>query len=205
MSWQLGLRTTAVAAMALGAFTLGTASAQTAPVSLEIHKAECWAGVGGAIFDECHDERMAGVDFYVDYEAGGSDTLTTNGSGVAYTEFGAGGVYIQEEMAVTDDYIGVYVYCSDLTTDTVLWDGGLDPATGDGTIFWLELDDLEAGSEVVCDWYNIYEPADGGTPSNGLPSTGAGPAIGGTMPLNIMAGFGLLTLVGAVGLRRRAA
>ena len=65
--------------------------------------------------------------------------------------------------------------------------------------------DLDAGAEVVCDWYNIYQGEDGGTPSNGLPSTGAGIAAGGTAPIEAMALAGLVAFAGAVTLRRRIA
>lgn len=207
MTWRMALRTTAVAAIAVGAMAMGGGgvSAQPAPVSLEIHKAECWTGVGAAIFDECHDNRLSGVDFFISPEFDDDDVITTDSSGVAGILFAPGGVYISEEAAVTEDYLGVYVFCRDLTTDTVLWDGGLDPETGDVEIYSLVLEDLDAGSEVVCDWYNIYQGEDGGTPSNGLPSTGAGVAAGGTAPIEAMALAGLVAFAGAVTLRRRIA
>ena len=206
MSMRNTVRAATVTAMALGLLAVGATgtSAQTAPVTLEIHKAECWTGVGATIFEDCHDEVLSGVTFGVWIDGQEVDFITTGADGVAALDIYAGELYIEEDPDVSGDYVGAYVFCSDLTTDEVLVDGGVDP---DGEFYGVVVGEIEAGAEIVCDWYNLWEPADDGGSSGGVttpPATGSGIAAGGA-PLGSMMVLGLVAMAGAVALRRRVA
>jgi hypothetical protein len=197
----------------------GSAMAQDDTAAVTIHKAECFHGVGPAIFEECHDNGIGGVDFFVT-DADGEHVITTDDAGVASIEVVAGNVSIAEDGDVLAQYLGAYVYCSDQNTGDVLFDSDLDGTVGvAGTI--------NAGADITCDWYDIL-PAedtgggdtgggttdggttDGGTTSTGgttLPSTGAG-RVGGPSDGLLLPSLGLAALAmggAAVGLRRRDA
>jgi hypothetical protein len=194
---------------------VSAALATTAPTAtVIIHKAECPTGVGGDIFEECHDNGLGGVDFLI-ADAEGDQVVTTDADGVASAEVIAGEVSITEDPDVLADYLGAYVYCSEQNSGEVLIDIDLD---GDDTVGG----EIEAGDEVVCDWYNITEADDdddggdddddggdddddnGGTT---LPDTGVGFGGGSSDAVLLLTlGLSALALGGtALGLRRRTA
>ena len=206
MTWQHGMRMTVVAATAFGMVVFGAAGAfaQEAPATLEIHKAECETGVGAAIFEECHDNRVEDVRFNVDLPTESTIDINTDENGeiaVGLPEVGA--IVIYEDGADAADYIGVYVYCRDLTEDEVLFDGALTADTVEG--FYMLPITVTEGMEVVCDWYNITPAGDHVPTHPAMPNTGAGVMAGGTAPFAAMVATGLLALAGAAALRRRAA
>jgi hypothetical protein len=180
------------------------AFAQDGTATITIHKATCPTGVGSAIFDECHGNGLAGVDFLVS-DAEGDQVITTDGDGVASTTVVAGEVSISEDANVLANYLGAYVYCSEQNSGAVLFDTDLNGTTGVSG-------NIEAGDDVICDWYNITEAAAAPTAtassgSTALPSTGAGTSGGADeSALLLMLGLAALTLGGvAVALRRRTA
>jgi len=202
MILQHGMRMTAVAVAAIGVFAFGGVASAADPASLEIHKAECETGVGAAIFEECHDNRVEDVYFNVDLPTQSTIPAYTDEDGViavGLPETGTIGIY--ESGADAEDYAGVYAYCRDLTSDHVLFDGALSPDAVEGYYF-LPITVTE-GMEVVCDWYNITDH--GYVPVPGLPNTGAGVGYDMQTPLGALMATGLLALVGAAALRRRAA
>ncbi|HEY7035073.1 MAG TPA: hypothetical protein VH482_27280 [Thermomicrobiales bacterium] len=184
----------------------GTVSAQDdeamSEATLEIHKAECFHGVGSDIFENCHDNTLEGISFTVNGAEG-----TTDESGRISFHGPATTVTITEDPDVFAQYLGAYVYCRDLTDDVVLFDGSAVDTGGAVTI------DIEDGDQVVCDWYDIVEGADttgdtgedvGGTTT--LPQTGQGSGAAepqGNTPL-LVGLLGVVATIGAVafGLRR---
>jgi hypothetical protein len=189
------------------ALRVSSAAAQDVlTATITIHKAECPTGVGGDIFEECHGNTLEGVDFVIT-DTDVAETYTTDADGVITATVTAGAVDIGEDPDVLAGYLGAYVYCSDQNTDEVFFDGDLD---GESAI----AGDIEAGADVVCDWYNITEAADdadddaddddsgGGTT---LPSTGIGTTTG-TGDTTLTLTLALLTLAlggAAFSLRRR--
>ncbi len=195
-----------VSALALGfAFVGGNgASAQSADTSVVIHKADCHAGVGSAIFEECHDNPVEGVVFGIAIESGEADAMFTDADGHAGWEWVGGGSVVLVEEPQPEGYVGAYAYCRDLVSDEVLYDGSVVIDEEGFAVLGIE---TEPGMEVVCDWYNIaadgsHVPADG--PSH-MPNTGAGIMAGGSAPFAAMIATGLVALAGAAALRRRVA
>jgi hypothetical protein len=200
------LARTVVATMFLfGFFALRVSSALAGDgtVSVTIHKAECFHGVGPDIFEKCHDNGLGGVDFLVTSDDTGY-VVTTDDDGVASIEVPAGVIGVAEDPDVLAQYLGAYVYCSDQATGQVLFDSDLDGTIG-------VIGDLAAGTELLCDWYDITEaPADSGNSSSSgssnttLPSTGVG-STGGSDDALLLLTLSLtaLALGGAVVARRR--
>ena len=163
------------AAQTDGSFYVAGVGASQDDATLEIHKAECHTGVGPDIYEECHQNAVEGVTFDVNGAIGITDEF-------GYVAFFCppGTVTITEDPAVFSAYLGAYVYCRDFTDDEVLYD---DSATDTGGVVTLE---LEAGEQVVCDWYDILpapeEPEEDYTDEVGgvteLPNTGTGSTAG---------------------------
>ena len=159
--------------VALTLAAIGAASAQDeageSEATLEIHKSECFHGVGSDIFEECHENTLEGISFTVNGAEG-----TTDENGRISFHGPAATVTITESPDVFAQYLGAYVYCRDLTDDEVLFDGS---ATDTGGVVTLEIED---GDQVVCDWYDITEAEDTGDDDGGtggttsLPKTGSG-------------------------------
>jgi LPXTG-motif cell wall-anchored protein len=176
--------------------------ATAAPTAtITIHKAECPTGVGDAIFEECHGNGLGDVDFLIT-DDDGDQVITTDDDGVASAEEVPGQIEIAEDPDVLDDYLGAYVYCSEQNSGDVLFDSDLD---GDNALFG----DIEAGDDVICDWYDITEAEDTGDDDDDggttLPSTGIG-FTGGSDDASLLLALGLTALAlggGALGLRRR--
>lgn len=188
--------------------------------TITIHKAVCPTGVGSRIFEKCHGNGLGGVNFAIG-PAGSESVYTTDDNGViGPITVPAGPIRIVEDPATVAQYLGEYVYCRDLTTDTVLFDsdlGGTDGLHGSDP----------AGANVVCDWYDITPAASGtgggadnggnasGTENAGstttstsatttLPVTGVGAPAKETSPiLPALAILTLAALAGAHRLRRR--
>lgn len=130
-----------------------TSGADTGNGSIELHKAQCPAGYkpNDKIFDDCHGNGVAGVEFTIDGPNDFSDSAKTKieqspGPGIVrFTGLDAGSYTIGED--VPGDANSIYVYCSlaeaeDQVPFTYNDTGGVD----------LDLDD---GEIVICDWYNI--------------------------------------------------
>jgi hypothetical protein len=130
-------------ALILGMLVVGSAMPASANhgARITIHKAVCDSNVFD-VYGKCHDNRLAGVPFYV-----AGVWRTTDGNGVVSWEPGAGTRTIYEDFSVYDDYEGAYVFCSNQVTGAVLWDG---PAATNGSVTIT----TTAGQEVICDWYN---------------------------------------------------
>lgn len=193
------------AAQENGSFYAAGTDATGDEATLEIHKAECYTGVGPDIYEACHANAVAGVAFSVNGAVGVTDAegyLSFHGPPTTVT--------VAEDPAVFSLYLGAYVYCRDFVDDEVLYD---DSATDTGGVVTIA---VSAGDRVVCDWYDIYA-ADGGDDASddgdevggvtGLPNTGAGPATlapGRGGPLALLVAGGVLAAI-AVGRRRRPA
>jgi hypothetical protein len=197
-------------AIAFLSIVAGGARAADDTATITIHKAECPTGVGSQIFEKCHSNGLGGVDFSIGPD--GAETIyTTDADGViGPITIPAGYMNIAEDPATMAQYLGEYVYCRDLTTNTVLFDGDLSGTNGvHGT--------NPAGANVVCDWYDITPAADPGDTTGGtttttttvastLPSTGTGSSVSNN---SLFYGFSTLLLLAAVAfggaemLRRR--
>lgn len=145
-----------VAAFALIGFSSLSTSAQTADTAtIRIHKATCPEGTGADIFEQCHDDALAGITFEIVDESlpDGLVTVTTGANGRASREVVAGEVTITEDADDFADYVGARVYCSVLGTNEVLIDE--TSTTGEVTF------DAAADEEIICDWYNLTGVDDG--------------------------------------------
>ncbi len=188
--------------------------------TVTIHKLECPADATGDIFEACHDNRLEGVDFTI-----GDTDVTTDEDGVASATVFAGDVTIVEPDFDTIATAGkAFVFCSvqEDGSGEVLFEG--DTTTGEVTV-----EDVPAGKEVICDWYNrteveatptttaepTEEPTEAptetaeatATPGPQLPETGVGAASGpsgGTLALGALL-FAVTAGFAALGLRRRPA
>src|SRR5262249_9627405 len=132
----------------------GAAMAQDDTATVTIHKAECFHGVGPDIFDACHGNGIGGVDFFVT-DADGQHVITTDDGGLASIQVTAGNIAIAEDGDVLAQYLGAYVYCSDQNTGDVMFDSDLDGTVG-------VAGSIDAGADVVCDWYDILPAKDDG-------------------------------------------
>src|SRR6478752_1448629 len=186
-------------ALAIGLVWSTGAMAQDGTATVTVHKAECPTGVGSAIFEDCHSNGLGGVQFAIGPD-GGASYYTTDGDGVIgpVTVPSDTTIVIAENPDTLSQYLGAYVYCSDQTTGTVVYDSDLDGAIGVTGSF-------PAGAEIICDWYDITPAAAApvattttSTTTTTLPATGTGMAGTGTSPLALLALFssGLLLLAG---------
>ena len=191
-----------IVALAIGLMRSAGAMAQDGTASITIHKAECPTGVGSAIFEDCHGNGLGGVAFAIGATGNEIGYVTDANGVIGPVDIPADTSYVvAEDPDVLATYLGAYVYCRDLTTDTVIFDGDLNGdigVTGNG---------LPAGSEVVCDWYDIT-PATAvtsttTTTTTTLPATGTG-TMGGSdsIELALLALAGGLLLAGMT-LRKR--
>jgi len=134
---MLGLFTVTILSAPTSTSAQQAASASTSKIT--IHKAVCPSATAN-LFASCHDNRVAGVGFTV---AGVS--RHTDANGVVSWGPSAGTWKIHE---FSTSFTGnAWVYCRDLTTNTVLFDGRT--TTGNVTITTV------AGHQNVCDWYNL--------------------------------------------------
>lgn len=141
-----GLRTVFALALVF-AFTAALAPQVSAATStyVYIHKADCATNVKGNIYDQCHGNTVAGVQFNV----GGVD-VTTNSKGVAKAKVVSGTIAIHEYDFAANATAGkVYVFCSVPKTGQVLYSatrsvGTINVKVPKGT--------------VVCDWYDRTTP-----------------------------------------------
>jgi hypothetical protein len=127
---------------------LNGACAQTPTASLTIHTVTCPVDTAD-LFGECHGNALGNMPVSV----GQIPSVVTDANGQATVPLAAGSVPILEVGDLTP-YEGVYAYCSDQTTGTVLFEGMADGG------FLLTVTD---GAQVVCDFYNLT-PASAGEP-----------------------------------------
>jgi hypothetical protein len=172
----LRLLAVAIIPLLLAFGTVGHVSAQgfESSADFELHKLVCPADTM-QIFDTCHEDRLGGVTFAV---GDGLPVTDENGVFTGTIEFNGTSttVTIIEDPAVAANYVGAYLYCRDLNTNTVLIDGRLETNAADIVV--------SDGQNIVCDWYDLTpaaaEPTGSPTavattaPVAGLPSTGSG-------------------------------
>ena len=132
-------------AMAVGFLAiLGTEPAGASHVTkarITIHKLVCPENTA-RLFDQCHDNRLAGVPFTV---KGQTKLIESNGEEVWRRS--PGRTPITEDATTFAKYRGAYVYCSELKSGAVLFDGRI--STNSITLTtW-------SGANIVCDWYNL--------------------------------------------------
>jgi uncharacterized protein YraI len=123
---------------------------------LTFHKAVCPAGYdpgdGSTIFEDCHEEGLDDITFFVEGPEGFSGQESTVreggvGPGIAtFSELNAGTYTINED--VPGDFTGIFVYCEMRDSEDVV------PVTYRDDIQGLDIE-LTPGMAVVCDWYNI--------------------------------------------------
>jgi hypothetical protein len=130
-----------------------TGGASTGDGSIELHLAQCPAGYepNDNIFDDCHGNGIAGIEFSIDGPNGYSDTAdtvieNTPGPGIVrFTGLEQGTYTIGEE--IPGDVNSIFVYCS------------LAEAEDQVPFSYNDTDgiDLPLGEDVdvICDWYII--------------------------------------------------
>ena len=91
------------------------------------------------VFGECHNNRVAGAVFYI---AGAYKV--TNWNGIATGAPRSGFHYVRVSASTAAAFDGSYVYCRDLVTNKVLYDGPATSRVGFTTV---------GTNQVVCDWY----------------------------------------------------
>jgi hypothetical protein len=134
----------------LGVFGAIGVSAQADDVELSIHVLDCPNDAEGDIFEACHDNRIEDAEFDV-----AGDKVTSDDKGVVEAAVDAGEVDIEEidfDDIATDGR--AIVYCSPQPEGKPL----TEYKTTDGSISI----EVEAGTEVHCDWYNRTDPNAGG-------------------------------------------
>ena len=142
----------ALAFAVLAVWQAPAAAQEGETATLVIHKADCPVGTTGDIFEECHENRVSGVEFDIN-----GTSYTTDGQGVIEAQVSAGDVAISE-IDFDDVATGgsAYVYCSiqeSTTQETrvaasdVLFEG--ETENGNVTV-----SGVPTGSVVICDWYN---------------------------------------------------
>ncbi len=133
-----------------------TGGADTADGSIELHLAGCPAGYepNDEIFNDCHGNGIADVEFMIDGPNGYSDSAdavieNTPGPGIVrFTGLEEGTYTIGD--GIPGDFATTYVYCSLAEAeDQVPFDynntDGIDLPLGEGV-------------DVICDWYTIPDP-----------------------------------------------
>lgn len=185
------------------------ASAQSTPLTITIHLAECPAGYAGADpFTDCHGDALAGVTFDWPVAAPGApESVTTAGNGVAVIEtttsvIGLGLSIIEYPPFELASYS---VYCS---TDDGATAVPVNYRSGSIGIAFPTSADIGDGN-LVCDWYNVPvgDGDDGGSDEPvTLPSTGVSLMSGGTSN-ELWLAFALAAMSAggmAIGLRCRS-
>lgn len=111
---------------------------------ITIHAAKCEMDVPPEErYAQCHDNRIAGVPFYV-----AGIWRETDANGVVSWTPGAGMHWIYpDEAYFIPGEDGTHIYCENQVTGDVLWN---QPASD-----WRRSIEITttAGQEVVCDWY----------------------------------------------------
>lgn len=153
------LRSFTVASLLFGVLasvlTLGAtgASAQEDAISLTLHVLTCPKDTDGDIFESCHDNRVNKPKFTI---ADADEDVTGDKEGVIEVTVGAdqivdGKIKIEEvdfDKIATDGR--ATMYCSPQPAGEPL----TEYKTSDGSIRIA----VEAGTEVLCDWYNWTNP-----------------------------------------------
>jgi hypothetical protein len=137
-----------------------TGGADTGSGSIELHLAGCPAGYepNNDIFDDCHGNGIAGIEFTIDGPNGFSDSAetvieNTPGPGIVrFTGLEEGTYTIGD--GIPGDFASTFVYCSLAEAeDQVPFEynntDGIDLPLGEGV-------------DVICDWYTIPDPQQGG-------------------------------------------
>ena len=130
---------------------------------VELHVAECPPGYdGNSIFEDCHENRVAGVTFIAAGAGGERYEGITSADGVAFfNDFYTAGPLkiIQQDPA--GDALEYTMYCTTVEDQVSLPvtesdDGRAAPS------FDLPQPVIDSGTGVVCDWYSFPpEPANG--------------------------------------------
>ncbi|MCC6790723.1 MAG: PT domain-containing protein [Thermomicrobiales bacterium] len=120
----------------------------SASSSLRIHKSICPDGLTSGYYANCYDDTLAGVTFVADGPGGYEESLTTGNNGVVTFSDISAGTYTVTELP--PDSVNVAVYVIVCTRDGDTYPFEYDDSTG------LRMNiKVPAGSDIVCDWYNV--------------------------------------------------
>lgn len=123
---------------------------------VEIHKAACPPGYDPFnLFEECHDNRLPGVEFIAEGPGDVRYEDRTDAQGrVVFGDFLQAGTITIAEARPSGEFADYVVYCSLVDT--------LEPIDvekrGNGraaVVFELPQEVVDAGTGIVCDWYNL--------------------------------------------------
>jgi hypothetical protein len=126
---------------------------------VELHVAECPPGYeGNSMFEDCHENRVAGITFIAEGAGGERYELVTDVNGVAFfNDFYTAGPLTIIEKYPSGEYMGYEMYCTTTEDQTAL------PVTDRGNgraaaSFALPQPVIDSGTGVVCDWYYFAPP-----------------------------------------------
>jgi hypothetical protein len=141
---------------------------------VEVHELGCPPGYSpDALFRDCHDHRLAGVDLIADGPGGRRYTDATDQYGrVVFGDFLEAGPVTVAEARMTGEYVDYVVYCTRQDNRQPV---DVEKHTNGRAAFVVDLpqDVVDTGTGVVCDWYNLPEPPGSATPSPGTVPSGA--------------------------------
>ena len=135
---------------------------------VELHVVECPPGYDGdSLFDDCHENRVAGVTFIAAGAGGERNEMETDVDGVAFfNDFYAAGPLTITEKHSDSRSLDYQVFCTTTEDQTPL------PVTGSSTgdaAATIELPQsvIDTGTGVVCDWYSFPPGSAGIQPVRG--------------------------------------
>ena len=140
---------------------------------VEVHELGCPPGYSpDALFRDCHENRLPGVDLVADGPGGRHYTDTTDQEGrVVFGDFLEAGPVTVAEAQMTGDYVDYVVFCSRVDNQQPV---AVEKHRNGRAAFTVNLpqDIVDAGTGVVCDWYNVPEPLGATTPQPGTTRNG---------------------------------
>jgi hypothetical protein len=126
---------------------------------VEVHELGCPPGYRpDALFQDCHDNRLSGVDLIAEGPGGRYYTDTTNQEGrVVFGDFLEAGPITVAETQMTGEFVDYVVFCSRVDNRQPL---DVEKHSNGRAAFIVDLPQeiVGAGTGVVCDWYNLPEP-----------------------------------------------
>jgi hypothetical protein len=140
---------------------------------VEVHELGCPPGYDpGSLFHDCHGNRLSGVAMVADGPGGRHYADATDAEGrVVFGDFLEAGPVTISESQMAGDYVDYVVFCSRVDNQQPI---AAEKHTNGRAAFVVALpqDIVDAGSGIICDWYNLPEPLGAQTPQPGATQAG---------------------------------